>query len=141
SVVRVVRISSLAAGGPAPASAPRSEDDAPNPITPYCRSKLESERMLASLHDLHWIALRPGVVYGARDRALYPLFRMATHGFLPLVGRTDAAYTLIHVSDLVRVIAAAIESDVESKAERDAIFVGHPTPATTRELVNGVQSA
>jgi len=135
--VRVVHISSLAAGGPAPASAPRSEDDAPNPITPYGRSKLESERVLATMSGLHWLALRPGVVYGSRDRALFPLFQMATRGFLPLVGRTDAAYTLIHVSDLVRTIAAAIESDVE----RDAIFVGHPTPATTRELIDGVQSA
>jgi nucleoside-diphosphate-sugar epimerase len=135
--VRMVHISSLAAGGPASASAPRSEDDAPNPITPYGRSKLESERVLASMQGLRWIALRPGVVYGPRDRALYPLFHMAMRGFLPLVGRTDAAYTLIHVSDVVRAIAAAIESDVE----RDAIFVGHPTPATTRELVDGVQSA
>jgi nucleoside-diphosphate-sugar epimerase len=135
--VRMVHISSLAAGGPAPASAPRSEDDAPNPITPYGQSKLESERVLAGMSGLRWIALRPGVVYGPRDRALYPLFQMAARGFLPLVGRTDAAYTLIHVSDVVRAIAAAIESDVE----RDAIFVGHAKPATTRELVDGVQLA
>jgi len=135
--VRMVHISSLAAGGPAPPSAPRSEDDTPNPITPYGQSKLESERVLASMQDLRWIALRPGVVYGPGDRALYPLFQMAGRGFLPLVGRSDAAYTLIHVSDVVRAIAAAVERDVE----RDAIFVGHPKPATTRELVDGVQSA
>jgi nucleoside-diphosphate-sugar epimerase len=135
--VRMVHISSLAAGGPAPASAPRSEDDAPSPITPYGRSKLESERVLASLNGLRWIVLRPGVVYGPRDRALYPLFQMAGRGFLPLVGRTDAAYTLIHVSDAVRAIAAAIDSSVE----REAIFVGHPAPATTAQMIEGVQSA
>ena len=76
-------------------------------------------------------------MYGPGDRALYPLFQMAGRGFLPLVGRSDAAYTSIHVSDVVRTIAAAVESDVE----RDAIFVGHSKPATTRELVDGVQSA
>jgi nucleoside-diphosphate-sugar epimerase len=135
--VRMVHISSLAAGGPAPASAPRSEDDPPNPITPYGLSKLESERVLGGMSGLRWIALRPGIVYGARDRALFPLFRMATHGFLPLVGRADAAYMLIHVSDVVRTITAAIDSDVE----REAIFVGHPRPATTREMIEGVQSA
>lgn len=135
--VRMVHISSLAAGGPAPASAPRTEDDPPNPITPYGRSKLESERVLDGMSGLRWIALRPGVVYGARDRALFPLFRMATHGFLPLVGRPDAAYMLIHVSDVVRTIAAAIDSEVE----RDAIFVAHPRPVTTREMIDGVQSA
>ena len=135
--VRMVHISSLAAAGPAPASAPRSEDDPPNPITPYGQSKLEGEHVLAAMPDLHWIALRPGVVYGERDRALYPLFQMASRGFLPLVGRTDAAYTLIHVADVVRAINAAIERDVE----REPIFVGHPKPATTRDMIEGVQAA
>lgn len=135
--VRMVHISSLAAAGPAPASAPRSEDDPPNPITPYGRSKLEGERVLRGLPGLRWVALRPGIVYGPHDRALLPMFRMATRGFLPLVGRADAAYMLIPVSDVVRTIAAAIASDVES----EAIFVGHARPATTREIVEGVQSA
>ncbi len=41
---------------------------------------------------------------------------------MPLVGRADAAYTFIHVRDLVRAIAAA----VERPAVGDTIFVGPP---------------
>jgi nucleoside-diphosphate-sugar epimerase len=135
--VRMVHISSLAAAGPAPASAPRSEDDPPNPITTYGRSKLESERVIERMAGLNWIALRPGVVYGPRDRAMLPLFTMAAKGFLPLVGRADAAYSMIHVADCVRAIAAAITSDVAGQT----IFVCHPRPVSVRNLLDAIRGA
>jgi nucleoside-diphosphate-sugar epimerase len=135
--VRLVHMSSLAAGGPAPPTAPRSEDDPPNPITAYGRSKLQSERVLQDMPELRWIALRPGVVYGPGDRALLPLFQMAVKGYLPLVGRLDAAYGIVHVADTVRAIAAAIDSGVQ----REAIFVAHPQPASVRDLVEGIRDA
>ena len=134
---RLVHISSLAAGGPAPPSAPRSEDDEDRPITAYGRSKLESERVLRGLRDLRWLALRPGVVYGPGDRAMLPVFRMAASGVLPLVGRLEAAYQVIHVADLVRVIRAA----VDSSAAGEAIYVGHPRPVAVRDLVEGIRDA
>ena len=134
--IPLIHVSSLAAAGPASPRAPRSEDDAPSPINAYGRSKLAGERVVAALDGLRWTILRPGVVYGPRDRALLPVFRLAERGFLPLVGRTDAAYTFIHVGDLVRVITAA----VDSPAERDILFVGHPDPVTTRGLLEGVRA-
>jgi nucleoside-diphosphate-sugar epimerase len=135
--VRLVHISSLAAAGPAPASLPRSEDDPSEPITAYGRSKLAGERVLHDTDGLRWIALRPGVVYGPQDRAMLPLFRMAMRGLLPLVGRAGAAYTVIHVADLVRAVAAAIDSDVSG----EAIFVGHDPPATAAAIVDGIRAA
>ena len=134
---RLVHVSSLAAAGPAAPASPRSEDDAPAPLTPYGRSKLESERAVAGFDGLNWIVLRPGVVYGPGDRAMLPLFRFARRGFLPLVGRSSAAYTCIHVADVVRAIEAAIDASVN----REAIFVGHPVPVTARELLEGVRAA
>jgi dihydroflavonol-4-reductase len=134
---RLVHVSSLAAAGPAAPASPRSEDDPPSPLTPYGRSKLESERAVAGFDGLDWIVLRPGVVYGPGDRAMLPLFRFAHRGFLPLVGRPGAAYTCIHVADVVRAIEAAIDANVN----REVIFVGHPVPVTARELLEGVRAA
>ncbi len=134
---RLIHISSLAAAGPASPSAPRSEDDTPAPINAYGRSKLEGERAVAGTPDLRWTILRPGVVYGPGDRALLPLFRLAALGVMPLIGRATAAYTFVHVRDLVRTIAAAIDHD----RERGTIFVGHPRPVTTRDLLAAVRAA
>jgi len=135
--VPLINISSLAAAGPAPPRAPRSEDDLPAPINAYGRSKLEGERAIRQIDGLRWTTLRPGVVYGPRDRALLPLFRVAAAGIMPLVGRPDAAYSFIHVHDLVRAIAAA----VDQPAVGDTIFAGHPHPVTTREILEGVRAA
>jgi nucleoside-diphosphate-sugar epimerase len=135
--VPMILISSLAAAGPARPRAPRSEDDPPAPINAYGRSKLAGERAVALVDGLRWTTLRPGVVYGPRDRALLPLFKLARHGLMPLVGRADAAYTFIHVRDLVRAIAAA----VERPAVGDTIFAGHPQAVTTRAILEGIRAA
>ena len=135
--VALIHISSLAAAGPASPRTPRSEEDPPAPINAYGRSKLDGERAIAATDGLRWTILRPGVVYGPGDRALLPVFRLAARGILPLVGRADAAYTFIHIADLVRVITAA----ADRSAAGDTLFVGHPNPVTTRDLLEGVRAA
>jgi dihydroflavonol-4-reductase len=134
---RLVHVSSLAAAGPAPASAPRREDDPVAPVTAYGRSKLEAERVVAGVDGLRWTILRPAAVYGPGDRAMLPLFRFARRGMLPLVGRTTAAYTFVHVDDVVRAIAAAVEHD----ASGETMFVGHPEAVTAREILEAVRTA
>src|SRR5437899_226614 len=135
---RLVHISSLAAAGPASRAAPRAEDDPPAPMTAYGRSKLAGERAIEGLRGLQWTILRPGVVYGPRDRAVLALFRMARAGMLPLVGRETAAYTMIHVADVVRAIEAAVD---RGDASGEMMFVGHPEPVSARALVEGVRDA
>jgi dihydroflavonol-4-reductase len=137
SGARLVHISSLAAAGPAPPQAPRTEEDPPAPMTAYGRSKLGGERAIAAVPGLRWTILRPGVVYGPGDRALLPLFVLASRGVLPLIGRATAGYTLVHVSDLVHAITAAADQD----ADGEVMFVGHPLPVTTRALLEGVRAA
>ena len=135
--VPMINISSLAAAGPAPPRAPRSEDDPPAPINAYGRSKLGGERAIARIDGLRWTTIRPGVVYGPGDRALLPIFQVAARGFMPLVGRVDAAYTFIHVRDLVRAIAAA----VDRPAPGNTVFAGHPEPVTSRQVLEAARAA
>jgi nucleoside-diphosphate-sugar epimerase len=133
---RLVHISSLAAAGPAHASAPRGEDDAPTPLTPYGRSKLDSERALRALPSLRWTILRPGVVYGPGDRAVLPLFKLAAGFVAPVVGRPGAAYTFVYISDVVR----AIEAALDGTSVGQTFFVGHPQPVTPRGLLETIQT-
>src|SRR5712691_417342 len=136
SGARMVHVSSLAAAGPAPPSAPRGEDAPSSPMTAYGRSKLEGEQTVAATAGLRWLILRPGIVYGPGDRALLPIFIWSQGWVLPLVGRPTAAYTFVHVRDLVRAIAAAVDSDREC----DTMFVGHPAPVAPRALYERVRS-
>jgi nucleoside-diphosphate-sugar epimerase len=133
---RIVFVSSLAAGGPAPPSAPRDEADPPAPINAYGRSKLEGERAVTSMPHLRWTILRPGVVYGPSDRGLLPLFKMARRGIVPLAGRREAAYSFVHVSDVTRVIAAAVD-----RGDGDLCYVGHPAPVYPRALAEHIAAS
>jgi nucleoside-diphosphate-sugar epimerase len=128
---RLIHLSSLAAAGPAGASAPRSETDPSEPITPYGRSKFEGERTIEAIAGLDWTILRPGAVYGPGDRAMLPLFRLVRQWVVPVIGRQDAAFTFVHVSDLVAAITAAIEQH----RPQETFFVGHPRPVVASDLV------
>ena len=134
---RLIHVSSLAAAGPAPASAPHREDDPPRPLTPYGVSKLESERIVMATSGLRSIILRPGVVYGPTDRAVFPLFQAAARGVLPLVGRPGAAYTFIYIDDVVRTVVAAVEKTDAT----GTVFVGHPEPVTAQGLLDAIAAA
>jgi nucleoside-diphosphate-sugar epimerase len=136
----LVHISSLAAAGPAAASAPRSENDASQPITAYGESKLEGERVVRSNAGLRWIILRPGVVYGPGDRALLPLFRYARLGMLPLVGNDETAYTFIYIDDTVRAILAAVDDLRQESRAGETIFLGHARPVGTRRLLETIRT-
>ena len=104
-------------------------------MTAYGRSKLEGEQVVPETRDCAGRSCRPGVVYGPGDRALLPLFRFAARGMLPLVGRAAAAYTFVHVRDVVRAIAAA----VDAAAVGEILFVGHPQPVTAREILDAIR--
>jgi nucleoside-diphosphate-sugar epimerase len=137
SGAHLIHVSSLTASGPGSSNTPRQEDSEPKPITPYGRSKLESERVVRSIAGLQWTILRPAAVYGPGDRAMLPLFQMADRGMIPAVGRFDAAYTFVHVDDVVRSIEAAIRCEPIG----ETIFVGHPELVTVTNLLDGLQGA
>jgi len=129
---RLVHLSSLAVAGPTRPSAPKHEEDPPAPITAYGRSKAEGERVVKTTDGLRWTILRPSVVYGPRDRALYPLFRFARAGILPSATPERTAYNFIHVSDLVRAIAAAAD---RGDTDGETFFVSHPDPVYPADLL------
>src|SRR5206468_2866900 len=79
-----VDVSSQAAAGPAREGRPVAEGDPARPVSDYGLSKLEGERAVARGWPGPWIVLRPGVLYGARDRGLLTYFRMARKGTVPV---------------------------------------------------------
>jgi nucleoside-diphosphate-sugar epimerase len=132
SVKRFVLISSLAARGP---------DGSGGPASSYGASKLESEMRLqavvASGGSMAPRVLRPGGVYGPRDKDLLPLFQVARSGYVPVprgIGRLQPVYA----SDVATAVLQAL--DVEWN-EGGPFHLGGPEVHTWEEIAEALGAA
>ena len=121
---RLIFLSSQAAIGPGTAERPSREDDVPQPLTAYGRSKLAAEAVVRSDAQVAWTIVRPSAVYGPRDRGFLPLFRLASRGMFLMVTRPTTPFTFIYVDDLVQAVVTAATD--ERAANRDVL------PGTSR---------
>lgn len=85
-----VLVSSLSAAGP--------EEAGGRPLGPYGRSKLLAERLVRRTGN--WVIVRPPAVFGPRDSATSPLFRLALSGVVVTPMRSDSRIALVYVDDL-----------------------------------------
>jgi nucleoside-diphosphate-sugar epimerase len=122
---RLIHISSLGAIGPGTPDRPVHEDDRPQPVNAYAKSKLASEAVVRSEASVPWTILRPAAVYGPRDRQFLPLVRLASRGLFLMIAPPSTTFTLVYVDDVARAVAAAAESE---RAIGEAMFVGHAVP-------------
>lgn len=128
---RFVYVSSLAAVGPVPLGERLTESAVCRPVTNYGRSKLAGEAVVREAPALCWAIVRPGVVYGPRDRELLRMFRIARTGFVPVFGRGLQEVSLVHAADLARAIIAA---GTEARALGQTYHVAGPEAVSQREL-------
>ncbi len=106
---RFVFISSQAAAGPSGEGETLRESDEPHPQTLYGRSKLEAERALQGALGPGLTIIRPPAVYGPRDAATLPIFRLAAAGWAFCMGSPERRISMVHVEDLCRgIVQAAI---------------------------------
>ena len=109
---RFVYISSLAAHGPSPDGAPRPVDAPPRPLTAYGRTKLAGENITrASSAGARSVIFRMPVIYGPRDAALLPFFRLARLRVAPLLLGGRNRISIVYVDDAARAVAAAATAE------------------------------
>ncbi|HBV21808.1 MAG TPA: NAD(P)-dependent oxidoreductase [Nitrosomonas sp.] len=71
----------------------------------YAQSKhLAEQQVINHATDLSWTIFRPTAVYGPGDKELKSLFKATSRGLLPVVGKPNNRFGLIHVDDLVAAI-------------------------------------
>jgi nucleoside-diphosphate-sugar epimerase len=118
SLKRFVLVSSLAAHGPSEDGAPRPAAALAAPVSAYGRSKAAGERLLReSAIASRSVIFRPPVIYGPRDPALVPFFRLARLRVAPLLMGGHNRISIIYVKDVARAIVTATtaEADVLGK--------------------------
>ncbi len=137
---KFIYISSLAAAGPSSPLAALDEHSPPRPVSHYGESKL-----LAEAHVRHWgaqgrnnfVILRPGVVYGPREKNLYHYFKWVAKGVLPLLGNGDRQLSLIYIDDMVEAILAACANP----AAGETYFVANDDAASLLTLGEAIREA
>ncbi len=104
-------VSSIAAAGPVPRGVVRDESLEPTPISNYGKSKRAAELAVTQFADrVPTTIVRPGIVFGPRNRETLPIFRtIAWLRMHPVVGLRTPPLSLIHVEDLVDFLIQAAE--------------------------------
>ena len=123
-------VSSQAAAGPARGRRPVAENDPARPVSWYGISKREGEETVARLWPGPWIVLRPGVLYGPRDRGLLTYFQMARTGVLPV----PAARSLVQIGSVEQTALAIARAVRRTDLGGRTGFVCDPEPIALREL-------
>jgi nucleoside-diphosphate-sugar epimerase len=137
---RCVLVSSQAAAGPAAAAdAPVREDDAPHPIEAYGESKLHAEREAARhVGRVPIVIVRPGAVYGPRDRDFLQAFKQAASRMALYASPREQLISIVHVSD---VVDGLIRSAELPGAIGRTYFLANEEPVTWRTLYRTVAEA
>jgi nucleoside-diphosphate-sugar epimerase len=132
-----VYVSSQAAAGPAGDGRPVVEGDPARPVSDYGISKLEGERAVGERWKGAGIVLRPGVLYGPRDRGLLTYFRMARKGVVPVpAGRSRIQIGSVEQAAL-GIARAAGRRDLAGRIG----FLCDPEPVTVADLARLVARA
>ncbi|MCA9168846.1 MAG: NAD-dependent epimerase/dehydratase family protein [Planctomycetales bacterium] len=103
---RLIIVSSLAAAGTATKGHARSSADASRPVSEYGRSKRAGE--LAAIRWANQVPIsivRPGIVFGERNREMLPLFQSIAQFRLHAVpGYVPRRVSLVHHEDLITLL-------------------------------------
>ena len=109
-VRRVVLISSLSVGGPSGRGKPVREEDSPRPVSLYGKSKWKAEEAAKRFIGRFPVTIvRPPVIFGPRDRGMYPFFKALKKGIVVrIAGERKASF--VYVKDVVAGTILAAET-------------------------------
>jgi len=111
-IEKFVFVSSQAAAGANKDSKFFREEDQPNPISHYGRSKLKAEDLVKRINKkFPTIILRPSLIYGPRDKETLIYFRLFKFGFKANLNRHFSA---CYIEDFVRACLLSLEKNVPS---------------------------
>jgi nucleoside-diphosphate-sugar epimerase len=107
----LIGVSSVAAAGPSARGCVKTESDEAAPISHYGRSKLGGEQALRRLADgVPTTIVRPGIVFGPRDRACLSIFAGIAQSGMHVYPRwRTPPLSIVYVQDLIELLIAAAE--------------------------------
>jgi dihydroflavonol-4-reductase len=110
-VKRFLQVSSAGVLGAVPEGFVADENYPPHPLTLYDRTKWLAEKLAleATRDGLDVVVVRPGWVYGPRDRRTFKLIRAIKRGLFFMAGDGRGRQTPVWVGDLIQGLLLAAE--------------------------------
>lgn len=140
-VKRFIFISSIGVNGGI-GSRPFTEDDAPNPMELYAKSKWEAEKGLWEIQretSMEFVIIRPPLVYGPNAPGSFgSLMRWIEKGVPLPLGAIQNQRSLVALDNLVSLIIACIDHPA---AANQVFLAGDGQDLSTTELCRGVARA
>ena len=133
-IQRLIHISSLAAAGPAQPENPAREQDPPQPVSEYGKSKLAGELEVRNHCRAEHVILRPPAVYGPRDAEFLRLFQATKNHLLAKLGGGQAL-SLVFVKDLAAAVVTCLDHPA---AAGKTYFVAAREIVTARRMAEEV---
>lgn len=115
---KFVFISSLAALGPVVynEATPIHEQNKPQPVTAYGKSKLLAEQYLAEIKDLPLVVLRPTAVYGPREKDIFIILKTLNLGLEPYISNKPQWLSFVYVKDLTKAVIQSLGAGINHAA-------------------------
>ena len=111
---KFIYLSSLSVAGPSNPESPNKEDDPPNPISHYARSKLLGEKeVLSHKNNFSVVIIRTPGIYGPRDKDFLSGLKSIKKGLFISFGK-KVWLSLCYVKDLVEGMFLASRDSVKS---------------------------
>jgi nucleoside-diphosphate-sugar epimerase len=138
-VARVIHCSSAGVLGTVRDAEVAAEDYPPRPILPYDHAKYQAEKLARrfAAEGMNVVIVRPGWVYGPRDRRTFKLIRAIAGGRFVLATRGAARQTPVYVGDLV---GGILQAATRGRAGEVYHLAGSEI-LTAREIVEAVAAA
>jgi dihydroflavonol-4-reductase len=146
TVKHFVYVSSLASGGPSLSDRARTEDDEDAPVSFYGRSKKRGEDVLRqALAGIPLTILRPGIVFGPKDRGVFTLVKTVAGGIIPVIRGVNPSrhkyYSQIFVRDLVDLIILSFERSNLAEFPDRVFYASSDEVMTYSGMVGGISDA
>ncbi|MDD3632816.1 MAG: NAD(P)-dependent oxidoreductase [Candidatus Syntrophosphaera sp.] len=130
---RFIYISSQAASHPTKDMELAREEDSPNPVDWYGKSKLLAEKIIQTECAKEWVIVRPCSIYGPGEKDFYQVFKAVQKGINFHIGRKPQYMNLIYVRELAQFLELCV---VKENAAGEIFFASDGEIYTQQEFMN-----